>query len=739
MRCWLFFLIIVALYGVGLAKECPDTAPEQCSECDENDICTACGDAYYLTADKNCAPCPSDLGCSTCSLNKDGAVECLTCKPESFRNDKGECKPCSGAENEEDCKNCKLGSYLELANGDCYDCGGNNDCADCKIPGTYEEGDKCKMCEDSNEDCAACNLQDMYKDGEVCKYCAELDGDCEHCVVGQYYRLETDGICFKCPEGNDCAVCDGNGYSKVGDEGSQWCLKCAEGCSTCTSDQVIACTGCAEGYYNKEADLGVFDCQKCVGENGCDSKQRCKEEEPNTFYANRQCTYCTTGCAACHDAESCAKCADNYFRGTDDKCSECTGDDLENNKCKCDAEKGYYTASNGECRKCPAGCAACEDAESCTKCADNYYRGNDDKCYECTGDDLENNKCKCDAEEGYYTANGECKKCDPACATCDAGGAKNCQLCNPDYYMTGDGCVHCSGEDETECKKCGKGYFNNGKNCFKCGASNEKCKTCGDGYYTKDDLCYECNYNLQCVTCSDAESCNSCNDKYYLEGGSCKQCDDACATCTGAGNGDKCVTCVQDKVINPLFDPADANSEKCIGSCPAEYFQDGQSCVKTCPEGKYAEDGKCKPCDSACATCTGAENKDKCLTCVEGKVINPLFNPEADDSYKCIDSCPESTESEKWYTYGQNCEKDKCPDGAYADDTLMVCHKCTLANCVKCSSADKCDACADGFVRTDAGACEKAPEQNVPSGAEAKRNWTCVVVMACLMVIAALI
>nr|KAG5713347.1 hypothetical protein BaRGS_024895 [Batillaria attramentaria] len=50
----------------------------------------------------------------------------------------------------------------------------------------------------------------------------------------------------------------------------------------------------------------------------------------------------------------------------------------------------------------------------------------------------------------------------------------------------------------------------------------------------------------------------------------------------------------------------------CVPECPGYLLQDSGSCVRACPEGKHAKDGKnCVPCEGPCPrTCKGTEGSD---------------------------------------------------------------------------------------------------------------------------------
>lgn len=72
-----------------------------CADCaGEPNMCTACYDGFYISADSTCAPC--DSNCHTCS----DASTCTSCFSDSYHNGAGECV-------------CNEG-YRDMASGFCF-------------------------------------------------------------------------------------------------------------------------------------------------------------------------------------------------------------------------------------------------------------------------------------------------------------------------------------------------------------------------------------------------------------------------------------------------------------------------------------------------------------------------------------------------------------------------------------------------------------------------------------------
>jgi len=719
---------------------------DNCVSCDGNKDCQDCGDGYYYpVVNGNCKKC--DDTCETC---EDVTAKCTKCAQEHYRvgND------CVSCEGNEDCKQCKSGYYTNEG-GDCVSCNGDENCEACKQAGTY-------------------------KDGDLCKQCPEEDTDCQSCKNG-YYKIE--GVCVKCGQGDEvCTACNGNGYVTI--EDGDYCLKCADGCAECTAED--ACTKCPP--ENTHDENGCHSCGE--GEENC---KQCKAGYIKV--PNDDCVSCTTfgqdGCADCavsllykdgdfcklcpDDSVDCAKCRSGYYKdgGVCKKCSEDDETDCEacngkgystigegdeayclgcNAICdKCDAngacttcavshrvgaacdqcEKGYYIKDDG-CDQCMGNCEACSSATVCTECKEGYYVKTEETSATCEACSSSIDHCqKCSAgnvctkcEDGYYLKTDEsgtkCEKCDDKCGTCNS--AESCLSCANTYYDKSsdptkvqcepregncDGDI-CNCEDGSYFVKVSAKCMACNEKCSKCASSSDACTECAAGWYNSatepEVTCTKCD--SPCATCNGdtVAKCMSCVDGYYFdssdENEKCKACDVSCKKCDSAAQCTECVT--NGDVID---------GGVCRAQCPEGKLQYGKKCVTECPPNAYEdeEEHKCVDCDTGCEKCT----KDKCTECSAD-----YYNTDGTVCVYCADS---------------GCV---CGNRQYLDSDRF-CKKCKDANCAKCN-ANKCEVCDDGFVVTDAGACEKPPEQNVPSGAEAKRNWSCVVVMVCLMVIAAL-
>lgn len=94
----------------------------------------------------------------------------------------------------------------------------------------------------------------------------------------------------------------------------------------------------------------------------------------------------------------------------------------ENGKCtKCD--KGFYS-SEGNCKSCPPACESCDD--------------NTGKCNDCPDDQLlyiSKGRCK------LNTDNNNSMTCDPSCDGCYDVGPRNCLSCVQGLFYVDGSCV----------------------------------------------------------------------------------------------------------------------------------------------------------------------------------------------------------------------------------------------------------------------------------------------------------
>lgn len=634
---------------------CDNLNVSTCFECEEGftligDICVKeCGDGYYK--DEKLGKClPCNFNCNTCF----STLDCVSCAPGTYVNDKGFCDICLPPKQIID------GKCTECKAKDCQTClpGKSQECKVCET-GFVLVDDKCvKFCPDGytkiGNKCEPCSLNCGVCDNNlVCLFCkppSKLMGDkcvesCPPGTVANDERTEcvscVDKDCIKCNPNatNICIVCPGNTIPLEG--------KCVE--------------VCPEGYYqssNKKCEKCEINCKVCNDEN-------CYVCEPG-YYLNDQ-GKCVSKCPAGSYESASGKCVTCSTQN----CSECNPEGCVycypplkltvSGECKAVCEDGSFPNKNGKCEECDNGCIKCDGTNMCVSCIPPLV--------------LHKGSCVMTCPPNQTNNNGICETCkDQTCIKCEPNQPGYCLVCPPPSKMLDGVCVQecpygtfanketnkcesCPDECEackskTECIQCPEGFmFENGE-----------CKpTCPVGRLRIDgrcDICEEENCK-HCKPSSAGNSCISCEEPYLLQDGKCVT---FCKEGFYAQNNDKCVPCPQG---------CDKCSSKVCDNCKDGYFlhKDG-TCGEICGEGFVGDCStrKCGKCSDACLNCAGFGN-DKCLECAPGYVYQ-----------------------------GKRCVyKENCHDGFYADMMSGKCVKCIKSNCASCVNADTCRVCKHNY------------------------------------------
>ncbi|KAI7839839.1 hypothetical protein COHA_006424 [Chlorella ohadii] len=287
-------------------------------------------------------------------------------------------------------------------------------------------------------------------------------------------------------------------------------------CDTCGATPAI-CETCvsfeSDRNYGVKNDRPVYKdpatgkCKPCVGQLrssgclACNGQGRCSKCDDGFVLVNGACKKCKGGaeCTACRpDSQQCTKCTDGY---------------------------GFASPANKTCVPCAtAGCNACPDFRTCTKCQEPMYLSRRNTCEECTEPfcDVCNRDGQCtscslviDMEHGAYTLVGKtCKPCGVRdCERCVAGKPGICGVPQGGFYIADGG---------------------------------RKCVSCGN----------------DCTACKDAQTCTQCENLSQV-GGKCTRCEDPrCKDCTG--NAAVCRTCKDARHV------PDPNTKRCRLKVPPQ-------------------------------------------------------------------------------------------------------------------------------------------------------------------------
>ncbi|ESU40216.1 Variant-specific surface protein, partial [Giardia duodenalis] len=342
------------------------------------------------------------------------------------------------------------------------------------------------------------------------------------------------------------------------------------------TDSSTACEMCSGGFFLFMG--GCYKAGQAPGSEICTAAEggRCTacNTKDNYIFQNRAAVV-TLGneCILCSDITS----RDGVMGVAN--CNKCTAPGSAGPAVCNTCQEGYYKDSNAACTQCNSACATCSgaDATSCETCKAGYYLKSDHSCIEesqCTGANYPDKQ------------SGECKACSEitdctACAYNDATGKPKCTACN------GSKKVKTALDDTTTCitvaSECADDYH------FKAD-DGSACYLCGDTSGTDPNKGV-----VQCKACTKTASqkpaCTDCLEGYIKEGdnavATCQACGTGCATCSEAGNANKCSTCM-------------------AGFFLVETADNGQ-CVSCGDTAQGGIDG--------CAECSGTAGSLKCIKC----------------------------------------------------------------------------------------------------------------------------
>ena len=218
-------------------------------------------------------------------------------------------------------------------------------------------------------------------------------------------------------------------------------------------------------------------------------------------------------------------------------------------------------------------CKACDnpktDREVCTECNDKSYLTPTNQCIS-----------DCTTISGYYgDTDKKCKACSPECAECVGPANNQCSACPAGKALT------YGGSDPAQGGTCGDA----------CTADKNGCKVCG-------------------ARIGGTDYCSQCSETQVPIDGVCVQnTGNRAALCTAKGDG-TCASCVGGDLLK---DGGCYKTDRLPGKSVCTTASNSK-CTK-CANGLNADgDGACGNCHPTCATCSTAEDPNKCKTCATG-------------------------------------------------------------------------------------------------------------------------
>jgi hypothetical protein len=720
--------------------ECISCRVNDCRKCPTLDTCELCLGDLFLTGSTIC----SGTSCQD-GYTKDNE------RPICNRCEVSQCKHCPSL-NTKICEECDTNMFLykedtclqdcpalfyknrvtmrcEACPLHCIDCANNNECNKCEsnyfllnkrcekeCPSGYTavEG-SCVRCQ--VDQCSEC----LKGDPRYCNKCTEpyvltnpysLANLCENTCPNGFYP-DAFGTCEKCI--TDCDICENSSTCKRCIEGKLLTheLKCTDKCPRGTISVNDTCMKCLTVDSNciKCSDVELSSCTMCSGQMKL-LDNKCIIQCPEGYFEDQgECKKCIPGCQKCSNGKTCDLCQPSWVQFE--------------NKCHRQCPSGYYE-DNRLCMRCIDDCEQCSSA-TCDICSkDPKFYNQDGKCVP-----------KCDT--GYYLQNlDECARCEANCIQCN--GISDCQICEPGYFKVNGKCIATCERGffvkDNECRRCSIGCRDCGLDtCKECeepyllykGQCREVCPT-GSYKTLEKNECESCKPN--CMSCSSCDACDKCQDPLLLSHDRLA-CVESCESGYIAVNG----ICTKCSVENCR---SCHTSVSTCDDCIVPFKLNGNECQHTCPKGTYDDNGRCRQCQSQCASCESASICTSCIEnffllnnecknkCMNGYVAinqkcdrcNTLFCKVCDTDRSTCLSCDEDkvlfTKTNDDNTVTTEC-REICGD-YYFKNAYNKCEKCT-SSCLDCSES-KCRKCGDGKVLNDNQCVERCPDGFVERNGE---------------------
>ena len=786
--------------------------------------CTACDVGKYKNSSGS-SPCTT---CPPGHVSYDGESSCRACVPGTYAPSYGyNCFYCPtgkysstfAAVSEAVCQYCDAGFYSWTSNPELY---GFDLCLQCPPNSTSRPGTELGFGDALEAQCS-CNAGYALSPGfpwhptEDIRLPAEQL--CQPCAAGTYQpeavqwgevRYSTESMhptCLSCPAhmtsapGSAVCVCAAGSY---GVPGGPLCEPCGPNEFTTLGAMTAADCRCRAGFFREQAGSECVACPinffHVFGEQelACVPCQSGSTTQHNASNSSAMCVVCPAGffvaeagdCRSCHqhatslsgtvgsctcdagyapDGDSCAPCADGYYKGLpgNEACAACsTG--------KVGAAVQTRTYENTSCVVCPAHTywAATTKCENCTTNSQS------------AAGSVNATSCHCNA--GYFAASGSCEACVPGTFKNTVSSDVVCLLCdgaeyNP--YTAATACLACapnssvgvSNVAESNCL-CDRGFTGPaGGPCvlcalgsFKTERGTEACSDCGSGAYWPEEASPTANHCLACKMHSSSVGTVGtecvCDRGFIRRNNSCQYCSpgsycpdegtehacplhsessvgawdiSSCACVAGfhGGNG-SCSICPVD------FFCAGAAPEQCTGNsttlgrlgssngsaclCAVGFYREADTCSE-CKPGSFCFDEHVLVCPANASAPRGATNASACVCnpglrmeggvcvmchtqqlCSEG-VVTACSPGASVVNLFCVCSagtfCPGGSSS----CVGKYC--DTCPHNHWCANNLATACSSNALSPANSSAHGQCR-CADGFYR-NYGVCVECPLNHV--------------------------
>ncbi|EAR89899.2 hypothetical protein TTHERM_00559900 (macronuclear) [Tetrahymena thermophila SB210] len=462
--------------------------PPNCKICNNQLVCSACDQNYYLTVQETCVPsCPPlfipDVTNTKCICRQNSNLQNSQCPCNSgyvdINNVCTQCPPnCKICNNQLVCSACDQNYYLTVQET-CVP-----SCPPVFIPDVTNT--KCTCRQNSSLQDSQCPCNSGYVD--INNVCMQCPSNCQECssqsvctVCAQNYYLSAQQVCVSsCPPlfipdvTNTKCTCRLNsslqdsqcpcnsGYVDI----NNVCTQCPPNCKICNNQ--LVCSACDQNYYLTFQETCVPSCPPLFIPDVTNTKCTCRQNSSlqdsqcpcNSGYVdiNNVCTQCPPNCKICNNQLVCSACVQNYYLTVQETCvpscpplfipdvtnTKCTcrqNSNLQNQQCPCNS--GYVDINN-VCMQCTPNCKECASQSVCTVCAQNYYLSAQQVCVtSCPATfiiDSTSTKCVCDLNK--ILQNGICSdQCNSNnCQTCDKNNNKICTVCNPGFDLYGQTC-----------------------------------------------------------------------------------------------------------------------------------------------------------------------------------------------------------------------------------------------------------------------------------------------------------